>query len=84
MEGNFVLEGENLKLVDKLNSMDITISNKQNTINSSNLLYSNFINTPGNVLLSSYITSNNNNILDLQKIKVIILMLIPKAGGCII
>ena len=49
VEGSFVVVGDNLKLVDKLNSMDIIISNKQNTINSSNLLNSNLINTSGNV-----------------------------------
>ena len=69
LEGNFVVVGENLKLVDKLNDMDSIISNKQNTINSSNLLSANSVNTAGNVLLSSYITNNNSSISNLQNNK---------------
>ena len=69
VEGNFVVVGENLKLVDKLNDMDSIISNKQNTINSSNLLNANSVNTAGNILLSSYITNNNSSISNLQNNK---------------
>ncbi len=38
-------------------------------INSNNLLNVNVINTTGDILLSNYITNNNNNILDLQNNK---------------